>query len=276
MTAQSAHIRAAGRRASSSTPFQVLARAGLVARGVIYLLVGYLAVRIALGQGGASADRQGALQTVAREPGGTLVLWLLAIGFAGLALWRFTEAVKGQAGPDGNKAGKRLASVARGVFYTAVCASTVAFVAGSGGPGSSDEKSQDLTGKAMHEIPGGRWIVLLVGLGFVAGGIVLAVSALRRKFRKQLKTWQMSARTRRVVEVLGMVGRSTRALVFAAAGALLVYAAVTFDPGKAKGVDGTLRQFADTAAGPWLLVLVAAGLVVFGLFSFCEARWRRL
>lgn len=276
MSTQSAHISAAGRRASSSTLFQVLARAGIVARGLMYLLVGYLAVRIAFGQGGTSADRQGALRTVAQDTGGTVVLWLLAVGFAGLAMWHFTEAVKGQAGPDGRTVGKRLAALARGVFYAAVCSSTVTFVVGSGGPGSSDKKSQDLTGTAMHEVPGGRWLVLLVGLGFVAGGIGLAANALRRDFEKQLKTWQMSARTRAAVEALGMVGRSTRALVFAAAGAFLVYAAVTFDPGKAKGVDGTLRQFARTAAGPWLLVLVALGLVVVGLYSFCEARWRRL
>jgi Domain of Unknown Function (DUF1206) len=276
MTAQSAHVRAAGRRASNSTPFQLLARGGLAARGVIYLLVGYLAVKIAFGKSGQSADRQGALQTVAKTTGGTLILWLLAIGFGGLALWRFSEALFGQAGPDGHKATKRLASLARGVFYTVVCASTVAFVVGAGGPGSSDKKSKDYTARAMHDLPAGRWLVLLVGLGFIAGGIGIAVGALRRNFEKRLKTEQMTPRVRRVVEALGMVGRSTRALVFAAAGVFLSYAAITYDPGKAKGVDGTLREFASTSVGPWLLVLVALGLVIFGLYSFCEARWRRV
>jgi hypothetical protein len=117
MTVHSAHVRAAGRRASNSTPFQLLARAGIAARGVTYLLIGYLAVRVAFGKGG-QADRQGALQTVAKTTGGTVILWLLAIGFAGMALWRFSEALFGQAGPDGHKATKRLASLARGVFYT--------------------------------------------------------------------------------------------------------------------------------------------------------------
>jgi hypothetical protein len=276
MTAQSAQVRAAGRRASNSTPFQLLARVGLAARGVIYILVGYLAVKIAFGKSGQAANRQGALQTVARTTGGTLILWLLAIGFVGLALWRFSEALFGQTGPDGHKAGKRLASLARGVFYTVVCSTTVAFVVGAGGQGSSDQKSKDLTGRAMHDIPAGRWLVLLVGIGFVAGGVGIAVGALRRRFKKELKTEQMSARVRKVVEALGVVGRSTRAVVFAAAGVFLGYAAITFDPGKAKGVDGTLRQFASTSIGPWLLVLVALGLVVFGLYCFCEARWRRV
>lgn len=276
MTAPSARVQAAGRRASQSGPLQFLARGGLAARGVLYVLIGYLAIRIAFGKSGKAADRQGALQTVAQTSGGRAILWLLAVGFAGLAIWHFIEAVRGQPGPDGAKVGKRLASLARGIFYAAVCASTVAFVIGAGGPGSSDQKSKDYTGRVMHDVPAGRWLVLLVGLGFIAGGIRLAVAALRRNFERDLKTEQMSPPVRRVVETLGMVGRTTRAVVFAAAGVFLVYAAITFDPKKAKGVDGTLREFATTSVGPWLLVLVALGLVVFGLYCFCEARWRRL
>ncbi|MCO6010029.1 DUF1206 domain-containing protein [Actinoallomurus purpureus] len=101
-------------------------------------------------------------------------------------------------------------------------------------------------------------------------------AAHRRKFKKELETEQMSARVRKVVEALGVVDRSTRAVVFAAAGVFLGYAAITFDPGKAKGVDGTLRRFASTSIGPWLLVLVALVLVVFGLYCFCEAGRRRV
>jgi len=255
----------------------MLGRAGLVARGVIYILVGALAAQIAFGKSdGKEADRQGALQTVAKTPGGTILLWLLAIGLAGMALWRFSEAVWGQAGPDGHKATKRLNSLGRGIFYSVVCASTVAFIIGAGGPGSSDKKSQDYSGKAMHDIPGGRWLVLLVGLGLVAGGIGIAVAAMKTKFEKKLNTHEMSPAVHKTVKTLGVVGKTARAVVYAAAGVFLAYAGITFDPGKAKGVDGTLRQFARTPVGPWLLVLVALGLIVFGLYSFCEARWRRV
>jgi Domain of Unknown Function (DUF1206) len=276
MTAQSARFRATGSRASSSGTFRALGRAGLAARAVIYIIVGALAVQIAFGKGGKEADRQGALQTVASTPGGTVLLWLLAIGLVGMAIWRFSEAIWGQAVPEGDKATKRLSSLARGVFYVVVCASTVAFATGSGGPGSSDKKSKDWTGKAMHDLPAGRWIVLIAGLGMVAIGIGIAVAALRTKFEKKLNTHQMSPGVRKAVRTVGVIGKSTRALVYAAAGAFIVYAAIKFDPGKAKGVDGTLRQFAHTGAGPWLLVLVAAGLIVFGVYSFCEARWRRV
>jgi hypothetical protein len=277
MTAQGARVSATRSRVSSSAAFRMLGRAGLTARGVIYILVGALAIQIAFGKSdGKQADRQGALQTVAQTPGGTVLLWLLAVGLAGMALWRFSEAIWGQSGPDGHKATKRLASLARGIFYSVVCASTVAFIIGAGGPGSSDKKSKDWSGKAMHDIPAGRWIVLLVGLGLIAGGIGIAVNALRTKFEKKLNTHEMSPAVRKVVTTLGVVGLSTRAVMFAAVGGFLAYAAITFDPNKAQGVDGTLRQFAHTGAGPLLLVIVAAGLVVFGLYSFCEARWRRV
>ncbi|MCW2860676.1 MAG: putative integral rane protein [Actinoallomurus sp.] len=277
MTAQGTRVRATGNRVSSSGAFRMLGRAGLAARGVIYILVGALAVQIAFGKsGGKEADRQGALQTVAQSPGGTLLLWLLAIGLAGMALWRFSEAIWGQSGPDGHKATKRLSSLARGIFYAVVCGSTVAFIIGAGGPGSSDKKSKDWSGKAMHDIPAGRWLVLLVGLGLIGGGIAIAVRAMKTKFEKKLNTHQMSPPVRKAVKTIGVVGLSTRAVIYAAAGVFLAYAGITFDPGKAKGVDGTLREFARTGAGPLLLVLMALGLIVFGLYSFCEARWRRV
>jgi hypothetical protein len=276
MTTRGARMRAPGRRVPTTATFRSLGRAGLVARGVIYIVVGALAVQIAFGKDGKEADRQGALQAVARTPGGTALLWLLAIGLAGMAVWRFGEAVWGQTGPDGGKATKRLASLARGVFYSAVCASTVAFVAGAGGPGSSDKKSKDWSGKAMHDLPAGRWLVLIAGLGLAAIGIGIAVAALRTRFEKKLKTYEMSRGVRRAVTATGVIGKSTRAVIYTATGVFFGYAAITFDPGKAKGVDGTLRQFAHTPAGPWLLVLVALGLISFGVYSFCEARWRKV
>jgi len=277
MTAQGARATATGNGVSRRSTIEMLGRAGLTARGVIYILVGALAVQIAFGKSdGKEADRQGALQTVAKTPGGTIMLWLLAVGLAGMALWRFSEVIWGQAGPDGQKATKRLMSLVRAVFYSVVCASTVAFIIGAGGPGSSDKKSKDWSAKAMHDIPLGRWLVLLVGLGLIAGGVGIAVRALRTKFEKKLNTHQMSPAVRKGVTTVGVVGLSARAVVYATAGVFLAYAGATFDPGKAKGVDGTLRQFTHTGAGPLVLVVVAIGLIVFGVYSFCEARWRRV
>jgi hypothetical protein len=267
-------VKRAGRQAAGHPLFHRLSRAGLASKGVIYLLIGSLAVRIGLGDTGEEADRSGALQTVAEQPGGGLVLWLLVAGFAGLALWQYAEAAYGQPGPDGGKATKRLASLGRGVFYTAGCLAILAFVLGRGAE-SSDTRSRQFTAEAMAE-PGGRWLVLAVGLGFAGWGVGAVVNAVRRTFLEDLDTGRMGPRTRTAVKALGVVGRSARGLVFGAVGVFLAHAAITFDPGKAKGLDGTLREFAATPAGPWALVAVALGLVVYGVYAFCEARWRRI
>ncbi|MEO3786016.1 DUF1206 domain-containing protein [Actinocorallia sp. B10E7] len=252
----------------------LLARLGLAARGVLYMLTGLLALRIAFGSGEEEADSSGAVQTLADEPGGEVLLWLVVVGLAGLALWRLAEAAFGQAGPEGHKASKRLASLGRGILYTALFATTLLFTIGAGGQKSSDSRSKDLTGQAMHDIPGGRWLVLLAGIGFIAASVWMGWKALADKdFMEKLS---VSGRAREIVEKLGMFGYAARSTVYAGIGVFLAYAAVTFDPDKAKGIDGTLRELAGTPVGPWLLALVALGLVVFGAYSCCEARWRRV
>ncbi len=254
---------------------EVVARCGLVARGVLYVLVGVLALRVAFGEGGQEADRTGALQELTRQPLGGFLVWAVGIGLVCMMLWRLSEAVFGAAGPDGGKAGKRLASAARTVFYAVAAFSVLSFAAGAGGQRSSDQQSRDVTAKVM-ELPGGPWWVGLAGAAIAVGGVVIAVRAALRKFRKHLKTERMSDGVRKAVDFLGVTGGVARGAVFAAAGGFAVYAAVRFDPAEAKGVDDTLRAFAQTPAGPWLLVLVAAGLMLFGLFSWAMAVWRRV
>ncbi|MET9844062.1 DUF1206 domain-containing protein [Streptomyces ossamyceticus] len=267
-------------RAARGSVTEGAARAGLTARGVIYLLVGALALQIAFGEGGRQADRQGALEEISEKPLGSVLLWALGIGVVGMALWRLSEAVFGAAGPDGRKWTKRLASAARFVFYAFVAYSVLTFASGSGGGsggggGSSDEQSKDVTARAL-ELPAGQWLVGAAGVGVIVAGVWIAVRALMRSYHKHLRLGEMSRRTRRGVDVTGVGGGLARGLVFAAAGVFAVRAAIDYEPDKAKGLDDTLRSFADTPAGPVLLACVAAGLVLFGLFSFAMARWRRV
>ncbi|QNE81404.1 DUF1206 domain-containing protein [Streptomyces rutgersensis] len=272
--AREGHRRA--RRAADSRVVSAGARAGFAARGVIYLLVGVLAGQIALQGGGQQADRGGALQEIGGRPFGGVLLWVIGVALAGMALWRLSEAAFGAAGPDGGKATKRPASAARAVFYAFVAYSVLSFAAGEkGGGGSSDAQSQDITARALG-LPGGQWIVGAAAVGVTAAGVVVAVRAVLRKYREQLRTGAMSRRARRLVDVTGVLGGTARGLVFAAAGVFALLAAADYDPDEAKGMDDTLRSFADTPAGPWLLVLVAVGLAAFGLFSFADARWREV
>ncbi|MCX5129218.1 DUF1206 domain-containing protein [Streptomyces sp. NBC_00347] len=252
---------------------EVTARCGLVARGVLYVLTGILAVRIALGEGGEEADRQGALQELADKPFGGVLVWAVGLGLVGMALWRLAEALFGAAGPDGDKPVKRLASAGRCVFYAVVAFSVLTFSAG-GGP-SGDEQSRDATAKALG-LPAGQWLVAAAGVGIAVAGVVIAVQAARRSFRKHLSMGGVSARWRKAVDFLGVSGGLARGAVGIAAGGFLLYAAVRYEPAQAKGVDDTLRSFTTTPAGPWLLVAVAVGLVLFGLFSWAMARWREV
>ncbi|MFJ2262033.1 DUF1206 domain-containing protein [Streptomyces sp. NPDC087844] len=264
----------AGKR-KAAPAMEGAARAGFTARGVIYLLVGLLALQIAFGGSGKQADQGGALQEVSGKPFGEVVLWALGVGLVGMALWRLSEAVFGAAGPDGDKAKKRVASAARAVFYGFVAYSVISFAAGAAGSGSSDGKSRDATAKAM-DLPAGRWLVGVAGVVILCAGVWMAVQAARRKYHKHMRLGAVSRKVRQAVDVTGVGGGVARGLVFAVAGGFAVRAAWDYEPDKAKGMDDTLRSFAETPVGPWLLVLIAVGLMLFGLFSFAMARYRKL
>ncbi|MGY5047324.1 DUF1206 domain-containing protein [Streptomyces sp. 900105755] len=272
--------RGAAARGAHSQALAVAARAGFAARGLIYVLVGVIALRIAFAQGGGGgqqADRGGALEELAGRPFGAALLVVLAVALAGMALWRLSEAVFGGAGPKGAEPSKRAAAAGRCVFYVFACYSVLSYAAGDrgSGSGSSDRRTEDVTALVLGW-PGGQWLVGVAGAGVVAAGLWMAVRAVRLKFRENLRTAAMSSRARRFTDVFGVTGGTARGVVFAVAGVFAVVAAVRHRPGEAKGMDDTLRAFRDLPAGPWLLAAIALGLAAFGVFSWCSARWRRI
>jgi hypothetical protein len=260
------------RRFSDTPTAHGLARAGLAARGVIYALLGWVAVLVALGHSSPEADQQGALQLLAGKPYGSVVLRLLGIGFAAYALWRLSEAAYGVAG-DGKRAGPRLRSLARAVIYAALAYLTFQVISGT--QGSLSGKQQDITARAMQH-PGGRWVVGIAGLIILIVGLVLAIEGSQRKFMKYLRTSPMSPRTRRTVRLLGLIGTVARGVVVALVGTLVIDAAVSHNAARSGGVDTALLTLRNEPAGQVLLMLVALGLVIFGVYGLCEARWRRV
>jgi len=260
------------RRASASPLAHFLARAGLTARGVIYILVGWVAVLVALGQSSREADQQGALQLLAGKSYGLVALWLLGIGFACYALWRLSEAAFGVTG-ERPGAGPRLKSLARAIIYAGF--SYLTFTVISGSARSQAGRQQDITATAMQHT-GGRVLVLIAGLIVVACGVALVVEGVRKKFMKNLETGRMGARTRRVVKLLGITGTIARGVVFALAGVLVVDAAVTHRAAESGGIDKALLTLRDQPFGEFLMLLAALGLLIFGIYGLCEARWRRV
>ena len=267
--------RYAARRAGNSKYVDWLARAGFCARGVMYIIIGILAIQIAFGSAGHKADQSGAVRVVGGTPFGAFLLWLLVIGFAGMALWRLSEALYGGPGADGRKAGHRAIAGFKALLYAFIAYGITKYALGLGAPKSSNKQSVDLTSTAMRE-PGGRILVGIVGLVLIGVGAWLAWRAFERKFLDELRTGEMSPQTRKVVTFLGQFGGIARGIVFGAAGVFLLIAAFTANAHKAKGIDATLRAFTKTPAGPWLLVLVAAGLILFGCYSWAESRWRKV
>jgi Domain of Unknown Function (DUF1206) len=272
LTQRTWRAKAGARRAARGPAAEVLARAGLTARGIIYLLVGLVAILIAVGQKAREADQAGALKLLASKPIGLVALWLLGLGFAAYALWRLSEAAFGVTG-EGYGAGPRLKSAARAVVYAGFAVLTFDVIAGTGG--SQARREQDWTAKAMH-YPGGRWLVGAIGLAVVIVGLVLVLEGVRATFMRLLETYRMSPRTRAVVKRLGMIGTAARGAIFALAGALIVEAAVNYQPAKARGLDKALLTLRDQPFGTAPLAVAALGLIIFGIYALCEARWHKV
>jgi hypothetical protein len=254
-----------------SSALEAAGRAGFVARGVIYGLVGVLALQV-LGAGDARADQQGALKVVARQPFGGVLVGALAAGFAGYAAWRVVEAVRRD--DDGATAWlERAGYLVSAAAYAALAVGSVSLLTGDAGPGRDQASTASAT---VLSWPGGPWLVGTAGLALAGVGVWMAWRGLSRDFADGLELGSLSEGGRRAVELLGVVGNVARGVVFGVMGWFVVRAAVRFDPDQAAGFDVALHRVANASYGPFLLAAVATGLLVFAAFCFAQARYRRI
>lgn len=245
-----------------------LGRLGLIARGLTYLLIGVIALPIAFGGSSKSASQKGAFHAVAAQPFGEVLLWVIAAGLFGYALWQLIGAFSVHDDDSAKEWGKRILHLVKTTIYLVLSwtAASIALHAGSsGGPSTAEIMKDDL----------GRLLVGLVGAVIVVTGLVLAWKGWTTDFEKKLRTDQMSEQVYRVVQTLGRVGYLARGVVFTLFGILVVYAAITFAPKRTSGIDEALQEVAQAPAGSILLVIVALGLMAFGVYSCAEARYRR-
>lgn len=248
-----------------------LGRFGFASRGVVYCLLGVLALQVALGDRNEQLDKDGALRAVARQSYGPWLLGAIAIGFAGYALWRYAEAAVGD-----HKWWSRILYFFRGVIYTVFTVTAVRLIQGRGGSsGGSNGQAKTWSARLMAE-GWGRVAIVAFGVGLIVLGAVLAWRGVEKKFEEKLKTGEMSSWQRHWLPKLGVAGHVARGAIVSLIGVFFVQAALEFDADEAVGVDGALHKLAGQAYGPVALVLVAVGLACFGLFSFVEARWRRM
>jgi hypothetical protein len=252
--------------------FEWLARAGLVARGAIYAIIGALALEVAFGSGGKTTNQKGALAEIAQQPGGKILLVLMAIGLFGYAFWRLLRAAVGH-GPEETDDGKeRLKGLASGLAYTSLFITCLSILWGSSSSGGSPDKA---TGGVLGW-PGGQVIVAIAGLVLIGVGLYQGYEGVKKEFLEKSKTEQMNEKTEKAFTALGMAGHLARMVVFALIGYFLTKAAIDFDPDKAVSVDGALAAVAKASYGPVLLGIVAAGMIAFGAYSIADARYRRV
>jgi hypothetical protein len=270
-----AEIKAGARRAGRGRWVAWLARFGLVAKGVSYVIVAVLAIKVALAEEGKTEDRPGALRALADEQFGSVLLFALAAGFAGYALWRFVQTFldRDHEGNDVRGLGKRAGFLGRGVIYAGLSLATMSVLIGSGnGPANKEDRAT----AGVLEAPAGRWLV--IGVGAAVGGVALfnAYRAVTRRFERKLRLGELGRATRRAVTAVGVLGHLARFVVFSIVGWFLVKAALEFEPRKAVGLDGALAQVAAQPYGKWLLLTVAAGILAYGLYAAVEGRYRRV
>lgn len=255
-----------------------LARIGLASIGIVYMLVGGLAIQLAVGPGGGGGapDQQTVLQQIQEAPLGRFVLGLIALGLFGYLVWRLTEAFADLGGEGNEPKGlaKRAGHAINGLVYGGIGlqAAMMAIGRSSGGGGSS---RQEWTARFMS-LPLGRWLVGLAGLFVIGYGLYQIYEAWTQKYRERLIYGQMSAPERRWVDPLSRAGLVAHGVVLGLVGTFLIQAAYRFNPNEAQGLSGALTEIAQQPFGPWLLGLVALGLMGYGVYKLAQARYHRV
>ena len=269
----SGSIAAKGRRAGKSPWVEGLGRAGLAAKGVLYLVIGLLAVQVARPGRDEKADTQGALSEIAQKPFGRVLLIVLALGLAAHALWRLAQAIldRDNEGEGAKGLAKRGGSLARAVWYGGLCALTTTRIFGEAGGGG---KTEDKATGGVLDLPAGRYLVFAAAAGFLAAALFNAYRAFTCNFQKKLETQKMSDAEEKAANTVGILGHLARFVVWTLVAAFLAKAAWEYDPKEAVGLDAALHKVAEQPYGGILLFAVAIGLIAYSLYCFVQARYR--
>jgi hypothetical protein len=268
------NVKSTASRAADSKPLEYLARGGFICYGIIHLLFAWLVAQLIFGNSGKESDQNGALQSLAGNGPGKFLLVLIAVGMFGLAVWQAFEAAIGESGPRDKAAiAERIVSGCRAIIYLWLAWIAVKILRGTN---TSSANKQEKGTSTLMSHSGGRWLVGLIGLVVLGVGIGLFVYGLLKKFERHLRTEQMTPAVRKSTRRLGIAGYLAKGVAYAIAGILVVTAAVTYDPDKARGLDAALRTLAGHPYGVWLLALIGLGLAAFGIFCFSQAKYRKV
>lgn len=255
-----------GRKADNSDWIDNAVRYGLVVYGLVYLLMGWLAAQLALGDYHGSVSK-GPFKTLAEQPFGAGLLVAVAVGMFLLVAWRLLDACVGHRDKDGFELWRlRATDVGKAGIYGAVGYKAVQTALGESGG-----NARQTTARLM-DLPLGVWIVGAVGVAVGGYGAAQVWIGLTEKHRKHLASEGRSGTAGSAYLLLGTIGYVSRGVAFIMVGGLFVYAAVTHKPKESGGLDAALYKLLEQPYGRWLLLAMAAGLACYGLFNLARAR----
>ncbi len=257
--------------AATSPLAEKLVRLGYMVRGLVWGLIGLLAFQAATGSGGKLTDQQGAIAAVGSTPGGRVFLYVILLGLIGYSLWGLIRAVFNplHAGHDAKGIAQRLGYLVSGISYGLLAVATYGLItakAPAATNGAQTAQAQQTTASILTQ-PGGPWIVALAAVIIIGVGLFQIYTAFRYRFNPQFQLALHTVNARKWLERLGRFGTAARGVVFTLVGVFLLQAATQRNPSRAQGIDGVLTALLHQPFGPWLLAIVAAGLIAFGIYS---------
>jgi Domain of Unknown Function (DUF1206) len=274
------HGKRAAHGASTSPLMQYLMRAGYVARGLVYGIIGVLAFQVVLGGGGTLADPQGAIVAIGKTPLGGVVLYAVLVGLVGYGLWGLVRAIFDplHKGTDPKGIAERVGYAVSGISYLLLALSTYGLITGGAAAarnGAQTAQTQNTAGTLLAQ-PWGAWVLGLAAVIIIVVGSLQIYKGLQNTFDQQFTVYALNSSQRKWITRLGQFGTAARGLVFTLVGVFLFLAAYNNDASRAQGIDGVLSALLRQPAGPWLLGVVALGLIAFGLYSVMSGIWLRL
>lgn len=252
------------------------ARFGYIAKGLVYGMVGVLAALAAFGPSGDTTGTSGALQSLAALPFGEVALWFIGIGLIGYILWDFIKAIKDpeNEGTDAKGLIKRTGYFISGLIYSNLAFGAFKLASNTGSAGGENSE-QTISAKLMEQ-PFGIWLVGIVGAIIIGYGVYELYKGAKEKFMTQFKTYEMNDKERKIARLSGKIGLISRGIVLSMVGFFFIRTAYSNNPNESKGLGGALTELANQPFGQFLLAIVAAGLILYGIYQIIKGRYQQM